>query len=135
MKYLLDFNGVSEVTDEFYASIPSSAFTDNLDGLKEGKTLVMSDDQIKFYNLHKDYDYIHIFNMNEYNENEIEEIKNKENGIIENIRQIKYKKYADPLYMGYVKNMALGQDEKASEYYNRWIETINSIKEENPYIE
>ena len=51
MKYLLDFNGVSEVTDEFYASIPSSAFTEKLDELKEGKTLVMSDDQIKFYNL------------------------------------------------------------------------------------
>lgn len=135
MKYLLDFNGVSEVTDEFYASIPSSAFTDNLDGLKEGKTLVMSDDQIKFYNLHKDHDYIHIFNMTEYSESEIAEIKNKENSIIEDIRQIKYKKYADPLYMGYVKNMALGQDEKASEYYKRWIEAIDNIKKENPYIE
>ena len=41
MKYLLDFNGVSEVTDEFYASIPSSAFTEKLNELKEGKTLVI----------------------------------------------------------------------------------------------
>ena len=37
--------------------------------------------------------------------------------------------------MGYVKNMALGQDEKASEYYKRWIEAIDNIKKENPYIE
>ena len=65
---------------------------------------------------------------------EIEDIKINKNIEIEKNREKDYKSVADPLYMGYVKNTALGNDEKATEYYNKWLEAIQTIKEENPYI-
>lgn len=135
MVYLLDFSGVTKVTEEFFNSIPKHAFTSDLEEFKSGKTVIMSEEQIEFYNNHKNYDPIHLFTTSEYTDQEIENNVRIKNNEIESSRQTQYKMLSDPLYMGYVKNMALGNDEKATEYYNKWLEAIQTIKEENPYIE
>lgn len=134
MKYILDLNGVTIYTDEQFESIPTEAFTTSLSEIKEGMSFVMTPEHISFYLSHSDYDLDHLFNMTEYSTQELENKRNATNEKIELIRKGKYEEVADPLYMGYVKNMALGNDEKATEYYNQWLEAISSIKEQNPYI-
>lgn len=135
MKYVLDANGIAEYTDEVFNGIPAEAFSTSFEDIENGMSYIMSDEQIEFYLTHKDHDWRHIFTMTEYTDNEIQSIKDKKNIDIKNSREGEYKKIADPLYMGYIKNMALGNDEKATEYYNKWLEAIQTIKEENPYIE
>lgn len=134
MKYTLDKNGIVTHTDEEFNSIPECAFSTNFEDIENGYTCVMSEDQINFYLNHQDYDWKHIFTMTEYSDQEVQANKTKANSEVESIRQGEYKKMADPLYMGYVKNLALGDEEKATEYYNKWLEAVSIIKEQNPYI-
>ena len=72
--------------------------------------------------------------MIEYTDEDKENAKQAENEEIRLRRKNDYKNTVDPLYMAYVKNQALGNTEKATSYYNQWLEAVQQIKEENPYI-
>lgn len=137
MIHILNVRGVTitDETDSWYQWILK---IDNIgssyEDLIAGKDLVMTDEQIAFWDSHKEYDPYHLFYMLELTPEEIAEeiqIKNKE---IQKIRESEYRSVADPLYMGYVKNMALGDEEKAKKYYDEWLLAIQQVKEENPYI-
>lgn len=134
MKYVLDKNGVVEYTEEQFEGIPECAFSTEYADIENGFSFVMSDDHVNFYLNHPEYDWRHLFTTSEYSEQELYNIKTAKNAEIEKRRESEYSSIADPFYMGYVKNTALGNDEKATEYYNKWLEAIQTIKEENPYI-
>lgn len=132
--YVFFAGGMTIGTKEWYESILPENIATSYDDILEGKMMPASLEQIEFYNSHKDYDLYHLFYMLPLTEEEVEDEKINKNIEIEKNREKDYKRIADPLYMGYVKNTALGNDEKATEYYNKWLEAIQTIKEENPYI-
>lgn len=134
-KYVFDSSGMLEGTKEWFDIILPENFTTDYEEIFDGKYYIPSNEQLEFYKSHKDYDLYHLFYMIEYSEEELLQEKQLKNKEVESKRETEYKNSADPLYMGYVKNMALGNDEKATEYYNKWLEAIQTIKEENPYIE
>lgn len=134
--YVFFVGGMTIGTKEWYESILPENIATSYEEILEGKMMPASLEQIEFYNAHKDedYDLYHLFYMLPLTDEEISEKIVQKNAEIENNRKKDYSRIADPLYMGYVKNMALGNDEKATEYYNQWLEAISSIKEQNPYI-
>lgn len=137
MIHILNVRGVTitDESDQWYQWIVK---IDNIgisyEDLIAGKDLVMTDEQINFWKSHKEYDPYHLYYMLELTPEEIAE-KNKEtNQQIQKVREREYVSTADPLYMGYVKNLALGNEEKAKKYYDDWLLAIQQVKDENPYI-
>lgn len=133
MKPLFYKSGVMYADESWIAEQDPETFTDNFEELENGKYIFLTEEQEEFYHNHLDFDVYHLYYMLPLNEEEqrLEDIK--ENETIENNRGRLYRDMADPLYMGYVKNVALGNTDKATEYYNRWLEVVNQIKEQNPY--
>lgn len=134
MKYVFSKDGVMEVSEYWEANTDASLFTQDFEELENGKYLYLTEEQIEFYESHRFYDLYHLFYMLPLNEEEQRLEDEKMNKEIEIIRGEEYKEIADPLYMGYVKNQALGNNEKAEDYYNKWLEAIREIKEQHPYI-
>lgn len=133
-KYVFTSSGILEGPEDWFNLILPENFTDSYDELFEGKYIIPSEEQIAFYKNHKDYDLYHQFYMIEYTDEDKENAKQAENEEIKLRRKNDYKNTVDPLYMAYVKNQALGNTEKATSYYNQWLEAVQQIKEENPYI-
>lgn len=132
--YVFFIGGMVIGTKEWFDSITPENVATNYNEILEGKMFPASLEQIAFYNAHQDYDLYHLFYMLPLTEEEMAENIAKKNIEIEEKRRKDYADIADPLYMGYVKNEALGNTEKATEYYNKWLEAVASIKESNPYI-
>lgn len=132
--YVFFTGGMTVGTEEWYNDIlPENFATSYEEIVNEGKMMLASDAQIEFYKKHQDYDLYHLFYMLTLTEEEQQAKKEEENAQIKRKREINYKNNADPLYMAYVKNSALGNTEKANDYYNQWLNAVQKIKEENPY--
>ena len=132
-KYLLFFGGVIEEDDTTkWYEIASNYIVDSLDKMDENSYLLLDGDMLQFYldNKDKNLSYQEIISMTIPSD-----YVYKRNLEIENTRKHKYTYESDPLYMSYVKYIALGQDEKASKAYNQWIAKVKEIEEANPYIE
>lgn len=58
----------------------------------------------------------------------------EQNAVIRIKREKEYKKRSDSLYMAWQKYLALGEEEKATEAKALWLEEIEKINEEFPYV-
>lgn len=137
MIHILNVRGVTitDESDQWYQwLIKINNLGSSYEDIIEGKDIVMTNDQIAFWKTHKEYDPYHLYYMLELTLEEIAEKNKLVNEQIQETRERKYISNADPLYMGYVKNLALGNEEKAKKYYDDWLLAIQQVKDENPYI-
>lgn len=130
-KYLFSSGGMIEAPEEWLNSLREDEFTDSYDGISEGKYMWPTEEQLTFYQLHKeqyeDYDLYHQFYMIEVSASEINER-------IRRNREAKYTTQTDKLYMAYVKYKEFEEDKKAEEAYRRWKEAVLSIEKAHPYF-
>ena len=132
--YVFYRGGIVEGTEKWYSEIlPENIATSYLD-IVNGKHIIANSEQIAFYKEHPDYDLYHLYYMIPLTEEEQIEKKNIENERIKNTRETLYKSESDSLYMSFVKYSALGQDDKAKEAYDQWLDKVKQREEENPYI-
>lgn len=131
-QYLFSNGGIIEAPDDWVSQLKDSQFTDSYEGLLEGKYMIPTEEQIAFFESHRDnyyidYDLYHQYNMIEI---PVEELNEK----IRQEREDKYTAQTDKLYMAYIKYKEFGEMEKAEEAYNTWKTAVQNIEFLNPYV-
>lgn len=125
--YIFNRNGVLEAPREWYESLKPEVITTDFEELKTGKYMPLSEEQIAFHRIHPHCNLFHSFYM-------IPLTIEEQNNQIREIRKGLYKAQSDPLYMAYIKYKELGDPNNAELAYKIWIEKINKIKQDNPYL-
>jgi len=67
--------------------------------------------------------------------NEVVEQATPSNKEIEYVRKCEYKDIANDFLFAYLQYTELGELDKAEEAYTKWLEAINKIRNDHPYIQ
>lgn len=130
--HIIDKDGIANIPEEYFEKIKDGVVT-SLDELKEGKFIVLTDEQYNAWES-QEHDIVYtseqIFNMSYPTAADVLSRKVEE---VRATRRRLYKAESDPLYIEYQKELTLGNTEKAEEVKAAWLAKAKEIEDSNPY--